>query len=207
MFQTEAPAVLALDSDAEGARGPEAGGDRPSAPLADADGVFRDLVASHGRSLHSFVLRRVGNRTDAEELTQQAFVEAARNLQAFRGDAALSTWLFGIAMNLVRNHLARAPERRHAFDGESALAELPSAAAGPERLLEGSQLVRRLDAELGRLPAEMRQVLMLVAVDEMSYEQAAVLLSVPIGTVRSRLSRARATLKARFAAAGIDAVV
>ena len=179
----------------------------PAAAPRDAERVFRDLVASHGRSLHAFVLRRIGNHTDAEELTQQAFVEAARNLQAFRGEAALSTWLYGIAMNLVRNHLARAPQRRHAFEGEDALAELPSAAAGPERLLEGSQLVRRLDAELGRLPEEMRQVLLLVAVDEMSYEEAAVLLSVPIGTVRSRLSRARALLKQRFTAAGIDSIV
>lgn len=171
---------------------------------AAADRLFKELVASHRKSLQAFVFRKIGNPTDAEELTQQAFVEAARTLATFRGESALSTWLYGIAMNLVRNHLSRAPQRRYAFEDETVLETVPSPTANPERRLEAAELLARLDAEMAGLPVEMREVLMLIAVDEVSYEEAAVLLSVPIGTVRSRLSRARSTLRARLASAGVE---
>lgn len=168
---------------------------------------FRDLVAHHQKSLYAFVLRNIGNAWDAEDLTQQAFVEAAQSLATFRGGSALSTWLYGIAMNLVRNHLSRAPQRRYRFEGEQTLEALQSAAPGPQRRLEDAESIDLLLAELAGLSPEMREVLLLVALDDLSYEEAAVLLSIPIGTVRSRVSRARTTLRARFAAAGIESPV
>jgi RNA polymerase sigma factor (sigma-70 family) len=175
----------------------------PAPPFlaAPPERVFRDLVTSHRRRLYAFVLRNIGQPQDAEDLTQQAFVEAARSLATFRGEAALSTWLYGIAMNLVRNHLSRAPRRRYCFEDESALVDMPSNTAGPERQLESSQLATLLERGLDTLSAELREVLLLVAIDELSYQDAAVLLSLPIGTVRSRVSRARAALREHLTAA------
>ncbi len=169
--------------------------------------LFRDLVASHRKKLYAFVLRNIGNASDAEDLTQQAFIEAAKSLATFRGESALSTWLYGIATNLVRNHLSRAPQCRYRFDGEEALESVQSSAAGPQRRLEGAQVARLLLAELELLGPDMRDALLLVALDDLSYEAAAATLSIPIGTVRSRVSRARTTLRQRLAAAGVESPV
>lgn len=166
------------------------------------EAVFRDLVAAHQDRLYRFVLRHIGHATEAEELAQQAFVEAARTYENFRGDSQLSTWLYGIAMNLVRNHLSRAPSRQYRFEDEECLEEVAANVPDPEHQASMTQLVKLLEAELADLMPEMREVLMLVALDDMSYEDAAALLSVPIGTVRSRVSRARSHLRRRMEAAG-----
>jgi RNA polymerase sigma factor (sigma-70 family) len=164
--------------------------------------LFRELVEQHRHRLYRFVLRHIGDATEAEELAQQAFVEAARVHASFRGDSMLSTWLYGIAMNLVRNHLTRAPQRRYQFEDDSAFDDLPGAMPDPEEQCAMSELIRVLDLELEDLMPEMREVLMLVAMDDMSYEDAAALLAVPIGTVRSRVSRARSHLRRGFEARG-----
>lgn len=175
-----------------------------SSPDEDADSVvdvntaFKKLMAQHGDRLSRFVYKHVGNATDAEDLAQQAFVEAYRAYETFRGDSKLSTWLYGIAMNLVRNHMSRAPSRVHRFEDESVLENTASSTACPRQQLEASELVRILDIELGELIPSMREALMMVSLDEMSYEEAAVALGIPVGTVRSRVSRARAHLRRRF---------
>lgn len=169
---------------------------------ADTNAVFRDLLATHRDRLYRFVLRHIGHATEAEELAQQAFAEAARTYENFRGESQLSTWLYGIAMNLVRNHLSRSPQRLYHFETEEALDDTPAAVADPEQQLAMTQLVKLLERELEGLMPEMREVLLLVAMDDMSYEDAAELLSVPIGTVRSRVSRARSHLRRRMEAAG-----
>ncbi|HSW03339.1 RNA polymerase sigma factor [Aquabacterium sp.] len=171
------------------------------APRA-SDRIFGTLVAEHGERLYRFILRRIGDATEAEELAQQAFVEAALGYDDFRGEAQLSTWVYGIALNLVRNHLSRAPSRRYQFEDEDALSELPGHGPDPERQLTLNQQMDLLQRELAELMPEMREVLMLVSLDEMSYEDAAARLAVPVGTVRSRVSRARSRLRERFTAAG-----
>lgn len=182
--------------------------DEPRAPGAgtgavdeSAQRLFRQLVDEHQNRLYRFIVKNIGHGTDAEELTQQAFVEAAKAYETFRGASELSTWLYGIAMNLVRNYLSRAPHRRYTFEDESALEGTRSEAPDPAQQLEHSQAIRLLQREIDGLPAEMRDVLLLVSLDELSYEEAAVMLSIPVGTVRSRVSRARSTLKKRMAQA------
>ncbi len=181
---------------------PTAAAFAPAMPTAPVDVVFRDLLARHRDRLYRFVLRHIGHATEAEDLAQQAFAEAARTYANFRGESQLSTWLYGIAMNLVRNHLSRSPQRLYRFEDESALDDTAAAVANPEQQLAMTQLVRLLDRELDGLMPEMREVLLLVAMDDMSYEDAAALLSVPIGTVRSRVSRARSHLRRRMEKAG-----
>lgn len=176
----------------------------PSASTAaERERLFRQLVADHQDRLYRFILKNIGNTTDAEELAQQAFVEAFKSFGAFRGDSQVSTWLYGIAMNLVRNYLSRAPHRNYGFEDDTALADMDSGAATPERRYHDSQVMRLLQRELDGLAPEMREVLLLVSIDELSYEDAAALLSVPIGTVRSRVSRARSQLRRRLDASGV----
>jgi RNA polymerase sigma factor (sigma-70 family) len=163
--------------------------------------LFRDLVAQHGERLQAFVLRHIGHPDEAADIAQQAFVEAAAAISRFRGDSQLSTWLYGIAMNLVRNYLSRAPQRVHKFETDDALADLPDGGAEPDEQFDRTRAIERLTAELASLPAEMREVLLLVAVEEVSYEEAATLLAIPVGTVRSRVFRARAALKERMGSA------
>jgi len=165
--------------------------------------LLRDLVHSHNARLQRFIMRHIGNSSDAEDLTQQAFVEAVRSYRSFRGESQLSTWLYGIALNLVRNHLSRAPERRHQFVGEQALFDEATPEGSPDILVEQSQTLRLLQESLDELPENMRQILLMVGVDELSYEEAAALLAVPIGTVRSRLSRARSALREKIQAKGL----
>ncbi|RBL80333.1 RNA polymerase sigma factor [Streptomyces cavourensis] len=179
---------------------------------ADGDGpgwdtgeeyLLRDLVREHSTRLQRFIIKHIGNTTEAEDLAQQAFVEAARSYRSFRGESQLSSWLYGIALNLVRNYLSRAPERRHDFVSDSVLAEHASNALSPDRILEQNQTMALLQESLDELPANMRDILLMVGLDDISYEDAAALLTVPIGTVRSRLSRARTALRDKLAAKGL----
>jgi RNA polymerase sigma factor (sigma-70 family) len=163
------------------------------------DALFRQLVLDHRHRLYRFIVKHIGWGTDAEELTQQAFVEAAQSYATFRGASELSTWLYGIAMNLVRNHLSRSPYRRFTFEDDEVLAETSSNQPDPSEQLAQTQMVQALQEALDELPADMRNVLLLVALDELSYEEAAVMLSIPVGTVRSRVSRARSALRKKLA--------
>lgn len=179
-----------------------------SAPCAEASGagdqsdthaLFRQLVHDHQTRLYRFIVKNIGHGADAEDLAQQAFVEAAKAYESFRGASELSTWLYGIAMNLVRNYLSRAPHRRYVFETDNALEATHSDRPDPSEQLAQSQAVRLLQREIDGLPKDMRELLLMVALDEFSYEEAAVMLSIPIGTVRSRISRARAMLRKRMA--------
>ncbi|WP_236747514.1 RNA polymerase sigma factor [Achromobacter ruhlandii] len=165
--------------------------------------LLRDLVREHATRLQRFIIKHIGNTTEAEDLAQQAFVEAARSYRSFRGESQLSSWLYGIALNLVRNYLSRAPERRHDFVSDSVLAEHAASDLSPERLLEQNQTMALLQESLDELPDNMRDILLMVGVDEISYEDAAAMLTVPVGTVRSRLSRARAALRDKLAQKGL----
>lgn len=163
-------------------------------------GAFDDLVREHHRKLFWFIKGKIGHVTEAEDLTQQTLMEAAIAYDSFRGDSKISTWLYGIAANLIRNHLSRDPHRRFSFENESALAHMHSEDPDPSEQLANAQLIFALDQELQALPDEMHRVLMLVAMDEITYEKAAESLSIPVGTVRSRVSRARRILRKRLQA-------
>ena len=181
------------------------GSGKPAASFSEAERnqIFRKLVDAHQKRLYRFILKNVGNATDAEDLAQQAFAEAVRSFVTFRGESELSTWLYGIAMNLVRNFLSRSPHRNYHFESDEGLADVALDNKNPSDQIESNQILNRLQTELEGLPKEMRDVLVLVAIEDLSYEDAAAMLSIPIGTVRSRVARARASLRTRMARAGI----
>ncbi len=169
----------------------------------DQEKLFKSLIDQHQRRLYRFVIKYIDHPDDAADITQQAFAEAARTIASFRGDSKLSTWLFGIAMNMVRNYLSRAPHRVHKFETDEVLTTIASCEPDPSDCLIQKELLCLAEKAFSDLPEEMSEVLGLVAVDEISYQDAADILDIPLGTVRSRVSRARAVLRANFELAGI----
>ncbi|MGI4847211.1 MAG: RNA polymerase sigma factor [Janthinobacterium lividum] len=170
----------------------------------DRNALFSQLVSQHQGRLYRFVTKYIDHPDDAADIAQQAFAEAARTIESFRGDSKLSTWLFGIAMNMVRNYLSRAPHRLYKFESEDTLTGLLSAAIDPSDEASQKELLKLVLEALAELPKEMSEVLTMVAVEEISYQEVAVLLSIPLGTVRSRVSRARAVLREHFETAGVS---
>lgn len=150
-------------------------------------------VAREWPRIFRFLLKALGDWSQAEDLAQDTMAQALRALPGFRGDSALATWLIGIALNLARNHRRRAAQSVPVVD-TTALEAVP-AADDPEADLARAQVRARLRAAIDRLTPDFREPILLVALEEMSYADAALVLDVPVGTVRSRLSRARAQLR------------
>ena len=159
---------------------------------------FQRVVHEHNARIYRFILKRVGHPEDARDLTQQTFLEAYRQLGRFRGESTMWTWLCAIANNVARNHRARAPQHRYSFVSDEILELHPSDAHDPEEANARRQQILHLRAALDALPDDARAVFVLVALEGVSYDDAARVLDVPVGTVRSRLSRARTTLRARL---------
>lgn len=163
-----------------------------------AETHLHGLVRLHGSRLYRFIYQKIGHVADAQDLVQQTFLEAHRALPSFKGDSELSTWLYGIAKNLVRNYLTRSPHRRFEFCSDELLMEEQHAGPSPMDALDQGQQLRALTLAMSEIPEHMRQLVWMVVVDELSYEEAAAALNIPKGTVRSRLSRARSALRARM---------
>src|SRR5215475_13966691 len=156
--------------------------------------AFEELVAAHQHRVFGVALRMLGNAAEAEEVAQDAFLRAHRNLSEFRGDAKLSTWLYAIASRLCLNRLAAA-ERRMIRQSDETLVRLPHRDAGPDAALERSELETALHRAIAELPDERRIVVVLRDLEGLSYEEIAEALGLELGTVRSRLHRARLDLK------------
>jgi RNA polymerase sigma-70 factor (ECF subfamily) len=167
--------------------------------------AFERLVASHVPQVWKVVYRILRHREDAEDVVQEVFLTAFRSLPSFRGDSKLSTWLHHIAVTRALNHLDRASEKaRRASeplqddeeDGVAApIATLADTSATPLQALESKELMRRLAECLAKLPPAWRAVLALRDAESRSYEEIAAILAIALGTVRSRLARARLSLK------------
>lgn len=165
--------------------------------------LLGSLFAQRYQRLYHFVLARVRDADDAAEIAQQAFTEALQSYEDFRGDSEIHTWLYSIALNLTRNYLSRSPRRRYQFDGEEVLAEHPAQHADPLDQLDAQQCITMLQRHLGQLPQEMRETLLYVTLDDNSYGEAAQAFAVPVGTVRSRVSRARSILRHQLSQDGL----
>jgi RNA polymerase sigma-70 factor (ECF subfamily) len=170
---------------------PAGGGDPPDRELAARaargdDGAFAELVSRHERRVYNLALRMLGRPEDARDASQDAFVSCYRNLSKFRGDAAFSTWLHRIAVNACYDVLRR---RRDMLGMDEAPEPLPAADHGDA--VTTSVDVRRA---LLAVPEEFRTVLVLHDIQDLGYDEIARILEVPIGTVKSRLHRARVAL-------------
>jgi RNA polymerase sigma-70 factor (ECF subfamily) len=159
--------------------------------------AFEELVMTYQHRVFGVALRMLGNRAEAEDVAQEAFVRAHRALGEFRGDAKLSTWLYAITSRLCLNRLASG-ERRMARQGEDALLRLSDAGPRPDAALERRELETALGRAIAELPEDRRIVVVLRDLEGLSYEEIAQVLELELGTVRSRLHRARAELKEKL---------
>lgn len=163
-----------------------------AASSIDLDKLFRE----HQHHLQRFVQRYVRNTEDAEDVVQNTFLEAMRCADKFSGLSKPSTWLFGIALNLARNHVRRSYAHAHEMLDETELENLVDPYGDPVTILELREVTLKVEALLKELPEGIRHTFEAVLDGESTYEQVAEQMNIPIGTVRSRVSRVRATVRA-----------
>ncbi len=159
--------------------------------------AFEQLMLRHQERAFNIAYRMLGQREDAEDATQEAFVRAFRALKGFGGQAQFGTWLTRIVINQCRTCGGR--RSRWRVGAESDISDKPSENGDPAECAERGEVRRAVRQALGELPAKFREVLVLYELEGMSYEQIGEVLGRPVGTIRSRLNRARLALRDRLA--------
>lgn len=160
--------------------------------------AFDQLVSKYQRKLGRLLSRFIRDPAEVEDVSQEAFIKAYRALPSFRGDSAFYTWLYRIGINTAKNYLVsqgrRAPtttefdnDEAETFEDASQLRDINT----PESLLLTKQIGQTINAAMDALPEELRTAIVLREIDGMSYEEIAGIMDCPIGTVRSRIFRAR----------------
>jgi RNA polymerase sigma-70 factor (ECF subfamily) len=167
--------------------------------------AFDLLVAKYQRKLSRLLSRFIRDPAEVEDVAQEAFVKAYRALPSFRGDSAFYTWLYRIGINTAKNHLVamgrRAPttteydaDEAESFEDGDQLRDINT----PESLLMTRQIGETVNAAMDALPEELRTAIALREIEGLSYEEIAAIMNCPIGTVRSRIFRAREAIAAKL---------
>ncbi len=179
-----------------------------SGPAYTPDEVARyeALVAQYGRHIYAVAYRMAGNEADAKDLAQEAFVRVWRALRRIDPGASLEGWLYRIVSNLYIDLVRRRPKARvQSLDepiatGEGEMArERADPAVDVERTVVESTVDHRIQRALLELPTDLRMVVVLADIEGYAYEEIATMLGVPLGTIKSRLHRARRALRDRLA--------
>ena len=167
--------------------------------------AFELLVSKYQRKLARLLSRFIRDATEVEDVTQEAFIKAYRALPTFRGDSAFYTWLYRIGINTAKNYLVamgrRAPttteidsEEAESFEDGDQLRDLNT----PENEMMSRQVAETVNQTLETLPEELRSAITLREIEGLSYEDIASIMNCPIGTVRSRIFRAREAIAAKL---------
>jgi len=167
--------------------------------------AFELLVEKYQRKLGRLLARFIRDPAEVEDVTQEAFIKAYRALPGFRGDSAFYTWLYRIGINTAKNYLMalgrRAPtsteveaEDAEGFEDGEQLRDINT----PESLLLSKEIAQTVNATIDELPEELRTAIQLREIEGMSYEDIARIMDCPIGTVRSRIFRAREAIAERL---------
>ncbi len=171
--------------------------------------AFDEMVSRYWDRIFSMVHQLLRNQQDAEEVTQDAFIRAHRGLVNFRGESAFSTWLYQIATNLARNRYwywwRRKRDKSVSFDApissenDLTLADvIPAEMETPGDITVTQEFVKRISAGMDRLSAKHREILILRNIKNLSYEEIAAILAISVGTVKSRIARARESLRSKL---------
>lgn len=162
--------------------------------------AFETLVLEYEKNVYNIALRMTGNSEDAADMTQEAFIKAYNSLQSFRGDSKFSVWLYRIVSNVCLDFL-RSKNRRPTVslsveddDGEDAQLDVADESQSPELLLDRKLTRDSVRRGLDSLPPDYRQILLLREIQGLSYDEIAQALSLEVGTVKSRIFRARKRL-------------
>lgn len=167
--------------------------------------AFDQLVSKYQRKLGRLLSRFIRDPAEVEDVCQEAFIKAYRALPSFRGESAFYTWLYRIGVNTAKNYLVsqgrRAPtsteynaEDAESFEDASQLRDINT----PESLLLSKQIGQTVNAAMDALPEELRTAIVLREIEGMSYDEIAGIMDCPIGTVRSRIFRAREAVAAKL---------
>jgi RNA polymerase sigma-70 factor (ECF subfamily) len=163
-----------------------------------------EVVSEHQRMVVQLAMNLLGDRDEALDLSQEVFLRVFRTIHRFRGQSSLRTWIYRIAVNQARNR-HRFWRRRHRADQVSLDQHIAThgdfvstGESTPDRVLAQKELATRLQRALDSLPFDQRSVVVLREVDGLSYEEIAYSLGVAVGTVKSRLTRARQALRAEL---------
>lgn len=166
--------------------------------------AFDLLVLKYQNKALNVISRYIRDPYEAQDVCQEAFIKAYRALANFRGDSAFYTWLYRIAINTAKNYLVAQGRRPPRDDIEASTAEQFDGAVGlqesatPERMLMKDELEQAVYGAIEDLPEDLRTAIMLREFDGLSYEDIATAMSCPVGTVRSRIFRAREAIELRI---------
>jgi len=167
--------------------------------------AFDLLFGRYQHRIINLVGRYLRNPQDVEDVTQEAFIKAFKALPRFRGESAFYTWLYRIAINTAKNHLVARGRRPPGVDVDVEDAEFMDGAdllkesESPEAALARDELAAAIDKAIGELPDDLRSAVTLREFDGLSYEQIAQIMDCPVGTVRSRIFRARESIDRHIA--------
>ena len=161
------------------------------------ESAFGELVRIYENKAYHLALRMVGNAEDAYDVAQDAFLAAWRGLPSFRGESGFSTWLYRLVSNAAIDHLRRTKHQRGnvSLDDEELNLDAPDNSPTPQEAAEEKDLKEAVAAGLRELSDDHRTVLVMREVQELSYEEIAESLQLDLGTVKSRISRARSHLR------------
>jgi RNA polymerase sigma-70 factor (ECF subfamily) len=163
------------------------------------------LVIKYQHKIVQLVNRYVKDASEAQDVAQEAFIKAYRALDSFRGESAFYTWLYRIAINTAKNYLVARARRSSDYQVDILDAEQVENAPQlqgvetPERLLFSQEIIETIKTAIDNLPEEMRVAIMLREFEGMSYEEIAQAMDCPVGTVRSRIFRAREAIDSKLA--------
>lgn len=166
--------------------------------------AFDLLVLKYQQKVANLISRYVRDPAEVMDVTQEAFIKAYRALPGFRGESAFYTWLYRIAVNTVKNHLVAQGRRPPGDDIEAEVAEQMDMGgrlrenATPERHLLSDEIAATVQHALDDLPDDLRTAIVLRELEGLSYEEIATVMDCPIGTVRSRIFRAREAIDKRL---------
>lgn len=169
------------------------------AQRGDAD-AFEVLVRQNEKAVYNFCLRMCGSREDAFDLSQEAFIKAYRGLKSFKGESSFSTWLYRLTSNVCIDFLRKRKNEKTVplftenDEGEESERVIPDPGPTPHERAENSELRRDIQNTLLRLSTEHRQAIVLREINGLTYEEIARTLDISIGTVKSRISRARSEM-------------
>jgi RNA polymerase sigma-70 factor, ECF subfamily len=169
-------------------------------------GAFELLFTRYQKRVYNIVYGMVGNEADAAELTQDVFVRVFSSIKLLKADEAFLTWLRTVAVNICRDHARKRPavrleslEEKISYDGEYLAREIVDTSVGPAGILETKEIGQAVQTAVRSLSDEHRQVISLHHIEGMDLRDIAKSLGCPVGTIKSRLARAREELKRKLA--------
>ena len=165
--------------------------------------AFDELVRRYEKQAYNLAYRLSGTYDDASDVVVEAFVRAFQGLHTFRGDANFGTWLHRVVVNTFLDMRKRAKGKQHVvsleeqleLNGDMLPRQIEDTALGPQELVEQEERERLLQQAIAQLPPERRILIVLYHFENLSYEEIAQMLKLPVGTVKSRLNRARLALR------------